>query len=111
MAASLASAGASYRWTPLAELAWSTRLWQVTFAGLYLIMNVASLACRLHQDTQGDATGDSSIAILGGNASVGSSTESPVDGSAAPRVCRLVNSDGLVWTMVTNSILLATLRF
>ena len=96
-------------WTPLGNLStlivWPRRgsiapllPYKVTFGALYLCVNVVGLACRLV------ARGtDSTI----GGLAVGNAT-TPT--SPSP-VCDIVNSDGLVWTMVTNSMMLAIFRF
>ena len=39
------------------------------------------------------------------------SNVSVVADDTQPTICTLINSDGLVWTMVTNSIMLAVFRF
>ena len=61
--------------------------YKVTFVGLYFLANAAAIGCR--------------VADLANAAA--ESEPSPV--------CDLVRSDGLVWTMVTNSIWLAAFRF
>lgn len=96
-------------WSPLGNLAtlvvWRRRgavaplgPYKVTVGGLYLLMNVAGVICRLPPSTA------TSGAIVVANTSAVS-----VDGD--PLVCALINSDGLVWSMVTNSCFLAIFRF
>ena len=60
--------------------------YKVTFVGLYFLLNAGAIGCRLSELT----------------------TAGDYEPSA---VCDLVRSDGLVWTMVTNSIWLAAFRF
>ena len=100
-------------WTPLGNLAtlvvWPRRgtvapigPYKVTVGGLYLLMNVAGLACRLSAPSEADGG-----LLVGGN----SSASTPVAAGSPAPFCDLINSDGLVWTMVTNSIMLAAFRF
>ena len=60
--------------------------YKVTFVGLYFLLNAGAIGCRLSELT---TAGDYEPSV----------------------VCDLVRSDGLVWTMVTNSIWLAAFRF
>jgi len=96
-------------WSPLGCLAtlvvWHRRgtvapliPYKVTFGGLYLIMNVAGVVCRLADAPY--------AAALVANAS--STADEDAHASA---FCELIRSDGLVWTMVTNSLALAIFRF
>ena len=101
-------------WTPLGNLAtllvWPRRgsiapllPYKVTFAGLYLLMNAAGLACRISAlQSQGE---EAPPTLAGG-------TNTTADAAAASSpLCDLVQSDGLIWTMVNNSIFLAAFRF
>ena len=89
-------------WSPLGCLAtlilWHRRgsvapllPYKVTFLGLYFLMNVSGLTCRLVD--------------LANRAEAGGS------GERVGGFCDLVNSDGLTWTMLTNSAALAIFRF
>ena len=93
-------------WTPLGSLStlivWPRRgtvaplvPYKVTFGALYFLLNSVSLGCRL-------AASSSSASM---------SNVSVVADDTQPALCTLINSDGLVWTMVTNSIMLAVFRF
>lgn len=70
--------------------------YKITFAGLYFLMNAIAVGCQL--DATGLGTGGS-----GGNGTETSSENGPL--------CSLVQSDGLVYTMLSNSAFLAIFRF
>lgn len=97
-------------WTPLGCLAtvliWHRRgtvaplvPYKVTFGALYFLLNVLTLACRLADDA------GSSKSVSGGNSTTGA--ESP----SSSGLCDHSGGDGLIWTMLTNSAILAIFRF
>ena len=103
-------------WSPLGNLAtllvWPRRgsvapllPYKVTFGGLYVVLNMAALACRL---ANAAAQAAAPVAAPAGNASLagGGSSLAGSDG-----VCGLISADGLIYTMLTNSAALAIFRF
>ena len=108
-------------WTPLGNLAtlivWKRRgsiaplvPYKVTFGALYFALNIGAMSCRLA--LQGVA--DDGVLRVGDNSSTAAAaaaSATSASASSASPVCDVINSDGLVWTMVTNSIFLAAFRF
>ena len=118
-------------WTPLGNLAtmivWRRRgsvaplvPYKVTFGALYFALNIGALSCRLAVQGIADdgvlrVEDSNSTAGLGAGtsaaAAAAAATAASASSSSASPVCEVIQSDGLVWSMVTNSIFLAAFRF